>query len=368
MMTSNFNVKNEPMMIYGKVYNNCTGNTSPYDLTMEVVITADLKENYMDNKIVTKAIIEFRLPLLDYVKNNSLTTDNYLNYWGKLSDFINITSNDNIIKDELKYHEDYINNVEKKKERDICNKNTKKMYKIKAIAPNKLKNMNDDVVNSNKKYIKRFNEDFNNLTNIPSSLKDELNSIDKLYDSWNESFDKSYYISNDFTKINPKYDKYALIAIDKKNELLKFKNILGPILTVSYSELSSGKYNIINANDYNKDTPVVIEIPDDASLEEILTMFDSILGQNKVNKKEEYYNKNVKDLEKNLKAIFDNLNNPSDKCDCGHECEDCHKNSVYDYLNAEYPFKRLYDDIDDSSKNKFNIESFLNSNLFNEWR
>jgi len=91
-MTEFMNFKNQPMVIYGHIYNDCTVTTVA-DKYIQILVN-DLNDKFIDDKIIINSTKTFNLPMTDCGLNPDakITILNYFNFWMPLKDFMSINS------------------------------------------------------------------------------------------------------------------------------------------------------------------------------------------------------------------------------------------------------------------------------------
>lgn len=180
-------IHNVPMIIYGKIYNDCTFTTYSDGTEKDIpVVTIKIRDsiNPLDDRIIKHSMIVMELPVTEYGKNPDvkITTENYFNYWMKLSDFMSIGNNTSIntnkttnkIDDSTSKFSKHINNFSKfAKSVDDANKDYRSYYNTTESIKKNLKSKLNNKTNKYNEFINELNE-----INIPKSIIESIKSCD----------------------------------------------------------------------------------------------------------------------------------------------------------------------------------------------
>lgn len=221
--------KNEPMVIYGRIYNDVTIiDQKDSNLYIEV-----RPNKYLTNDIIIDEVIKFKLPMEEYGGINKVTIKNYYNFWMPLSEFmsINVSSSN---KEKCKHtcehkcnHNNKINNEniirnEKNKINKINENITKENHNCKSSFHDYIKTKEKEKNNFNDKIIK---------LRIPNSLKNSILN------------------DNKFESVTPYKNMKYIINTDKGSYIAKYKDMSLDKESIKFQDISNCNIYKINIKD-----------------------------------------------------------------------------------------------------------------------
>jgi hypothetical protein len=230
---------NQPMVIYGTIYNSCT-YMYKVDKNTLLFRVDTMDQEVLDDSVISKSTKEFKLPIIDCgsLSQNHVTVKNYYDFWMPLEDFIKADSTNEFKsnKNNLSRNKTYKSYIPERENVKDINKYKIKDIKSKCKDNNKLDNkkkttFNDYLANNKNKeksLAEKYNEKFNSYVKKITSLP--LDLIDVLSNNTTVSYEKnrmdSETIYYDITYNRKTLDGvYYLAGWDKKQELIFFRNV-----------------------------------------------------------------------------------------------------------------------------------------------
>ena len=202
----------KPMVIYGRIYSECSVIKVTYDDV--TVIANDIDDEWLDKTLIKSSTKTFCLPAVEYgnFPGNKVTVENYYNFWMPLEEFICIGSKEaNTIKNKSNLNNTKTNENSKTKEKEICedynnNNNNKKSFEEAA----------------NKVYLDTFKDVISKL-NIPDAIKNYIAKASEIncFGKAGELDTNIYYINSD--KV-PELKAY-FTGYDAKKRFIRFTKV-----------------------------------------------------------------------------------------------------------------------------------------------
>jgi len=231
----------KPMVIYGRIYSDCTVLKVTKDII--TVIVNDLDDDWLDKTIITASTKTFNLPVEEYgnFPGSKVTVENYYNFWMPLEEFMCVgiksvnTTKINVDSNKFKYN----NHNETKSNLNNVSNIEKPKTKV-NIKTREKKNFEEA---ANKFYLDSFKNAVSKL-NIPVTIKNYITNANKVCcfgNKFGEIDANTYYIDSDTAlKVKAYFTGY-----DAKGKYLRFtKAVTDEKIFISLDDIARGKYTI----------------------------------------------------------------------------------------------------------------------------
>jgi len=237
----------KPMVIYGRIYSDCTVLKVTSDVI--TVIVNDLDDDWLDKTIITASTKTFNLPVEEYgnFPGSKVTVENYYNFWMPLAEFMcvgikNAADVNNISDIPKKFKFTKLNSVPKTEYNSSSFVNKYDNNNISKIAKKVDEKKNFEEA-ANKFYLDSFKNAVDKL-NISVTIKNYIANTNKVCcfgNKFGEIDANTYYIDSDTAlKVKAYFTGY-----DAKRKYLRFtKAATDEKIFIYLDEIARGKYTI----------------------------------------------------------------------------------------------------------------------------